>query len=170
MVSDGRDPAGATFPAVSASGTDVFFETREQLAGQDTDTLGDIYDARIDGGFPALAKEASCSGESCQGSAPAAPALAGNATSVFTGGGNLTPGSTAFSVPTTPKPKPSTKAHELAKALKHCRRARVDLALATGATTYEAAADRSVPFGSASRRDRRTDGTITETYVGPWSA
>lgn len=122
MVSDGHDPAGATFPVISATGADVFFETRERLVAQDTDTLGDIYDARIDGGFPEPAKEAICSGESCQGSPPAAPGLPDNGTSTFTAGGNLIPVSTAFPAPTTAKPKPLTKAQELAKALTQCHK------------------------------------------------
>ena len=124
MISDGQDPTALIYAGMSEDGSDIFFQTRTQLVGQDTDTLGDIYDARIDGGFPAPAKEASCSGESCQGSPPAAPALAGNATSSGSAAGNLTPGSTAFLAPTAVKPKPPTKAQELAKALKQCRKDR----------------------------------------------
>jgi hypothetical protein len=40
-------------PGLSASGLDVFFTTRQQLVGQDKDTLTDLYDARVNGGFPA---------------------------------------------------------------------------------------------------------------------
>ena len=50
-----------------ASGRDVFFTTADQLVGQDTDTDIDIYDARVDGGFPAPALSPSCSGDACQG-------------------------------------------------------------------------------------------------------
>jgi hypothetical protein len=55
MISDGQDPNGAVYAGMSATGSDVFFQTRAQLAGQDTDNLGDIYDARVNGGFPAPA-------------------------------------------------------------------------------------------------------------------
>lgn len=122
MISDGVDPAGAGHQAISASGDDIFFETDERLVGQDTDELGDIYDARIDGGFPAPTPEPSCSGESCRGVPPAAPSFAAPGSQGFTAGGNLSPGSTAFPAPVEAKPKPLTKAHELAKALKQCRR------------------------------------------------
>jgi hypothetical protein len=44
-------------PAISASGSDIFFVTRTELVGQDTDVLDDIYDARVDGGFQAPLRE-----------------------------------------------------------------------------------------------------------------
>ena len=61
------------YAGMSATGSDIFFETRSQLVGQDTDSLGDIYDARVDGGFPAPTPEPSCSGEACQGTQSSAP-------------------------------------------------------------------------------------------------
>jgi hypothetical protein len=122
MISDGQDPNGAIYAGMSATGSDVFFQTRAQLVGQDTDSLGDIYDARIGGGFPPPTLEPSCSGASCQGSAPAAPAFSASGTSSFTAGGNVTPGSTAFPAPTESKPKPLTTAQKLAKALKQCKK------------------------------------------------
>jgi hypothetical protein len=122
MISDGQDPAGMLFTGMSATGSDIFFQTRTQLVGQDTDTLGDIYDARIGGGFPAPSPEPSCSGEACQGSAPSAPAFGASGTSSLTAGGNATPGSTAFPPPEEPKAKPLTRAQKLAKALKQCKK------------------------------------------------
>jgi len=122
MISDGQDPVGAVYAGMSATGSDIFFQTRSQLVGQDTDRLGDIYDARIGGGFPAPTPEPSCSGESCQGSASSGPALGASGTSSFTGGSNLTPGSTAFPPPTEAKPKPLTRAQKLTKALKSCKK------------------------------------------------
>jgi Tol biopolymer transport system component len=120
MISDGQDPNGAVYAGMSASGSDIFFQTRTQLVGQDTDALGDIYDVRINGGFPAPTPEPSCSGEACQGSASSSPAFGGSGTSSFAGGGNVTPGSTSFPPPT--KPKPLTRAQKLAKALKQCKK------------------------------------------------
>ncbi len=122
MISDGQDPAGMLFAGMSATGSDIFFQTRTQLVGQDTDTLGDIYDARIGGGFPAPTPEPSCSGEACQGSASSSPAFGGSGTSSFASGGNVTPGSTSFPTPTESKPKPLTTAQKLAKALKQCKK------------------------------------------------
>jgi hypothetical protein len=122
MISDGQDPSGAVYAGMSGTGSDIFFQTRAQLVGQDTDTLGDIYDARIGGGFPAPTLEPSCSGEACQGGASSAPAFGASGTSSFAGGGNVTPGSTSFPTPTESKPKPLTTAQKLAKALKVCRK------------------------------------------------
>ena len=122
MISDGQDPAGALYAGMSATGSDVFFQTRTQLVGQDTDTLGDIYDARIGGGFPAPTPEPSCSGEACQGASSGPPSFSASGSSTVTAGGNLTPGSTSFPPPEEPKPKPLTRAQKLAKALKQCKK------------------------------------------------
>jgi Tol biopolymer transport system component len=70
MISDGTNPEGVNVnepPAISASGSDVVFATSSKLVRRDKDELTDIYDARIDGGFPAPLVEPSCSGEACQG-------------------------------------------------------------------------------------------------------
>jgi hypothetical protein len=129
MISDGHDPEGVeregpggnVDTAMSASGSDIFFFTHTQLVGQDTDELQDIYDARIDGGVP-RPTEPSCSGEACQGAPSGPPSLGSSGTSSFTGGGNLTPGSTAFPPPEEPKAKPLTRAQKLVKALKQCKK------------------------------------------------
>jgi hypothetical protein len=122
MISDGQDPNGAVYAGMSATGSDVLFQTRAQLVGQDTDTLGDIYDARVNGGFLAPASEPSCSGEACQGASSGPPSFGSSGSATFTAGGNLTPGSTAFSPPEEPKPKALTRAQKLAKALKQCKK------------------------------------------------
>jgi hypothetical protein len=123
MISDGQsDTVTEGAAGMSASGSDIFFFTRTPLVGQDADQLIDVYDARIGGGFPAPTPEASCSGEACQGSASSGPAFGAPGSSSFTGGGNLTPGSTSFPAPTQPKPKPLTRAQKLVKALKQCRK------------------------------------------------
>ncbi len=75
------------------SGNDVLFETVAQLAPQDRDGALDVYDARVNGGFPTLAPQ-TCSGTSCQG-VPASPPIFATPPSVtFTGMGNFTPVST----------------------------------------------------------------------------
>ncbi len=127
MISPGGDAASArtSFGAagMSASGSDIFFFTAQPLVGQDTDQLIDVYDARIDGGFPAPTPESSCSGEACQGSASSSPAFGAPGSQSFTGGGNLTPGSTSFPPPVQEtKPKPLTRAQKLTKALKSCKK------------------------------------------------
>jgi hypothetical protein len=125
LVSDGEDTAAVLYAGMSATGSDIFFQTRTQLVGQDTDMLGDIYDARVDGGFPAPPAEPTCSSEACQGAATPAPAFAVPSTAGSSaGGGNLTPGPTSFPPITGSKPKALTKAQELTKALERCEKAR----------------------------------------------
>jgi hypothetical protein len=122
MISDGQDPNGAEYAGMSATGSDIFFQARTQLVGQDTDSLGDIYDARIGGGFPGPVPEPSCSGEACQGSASPGPALGASGTSSFTGGSNLTPRINLLPPPEEPKAKPLTRAQMLTKALRSCKK------------------------------------------------
>jgi hypothetical protein len=124
LISDGT-PAGnqakgavqAGLVGVDASGQNVFFTTEAQLVGQDKDELSDLYDARVDGGFPAP-KVNECVGEACQGapSAPPGPVMPGSLSP--SGQGNLAPLPAVKS--TTPPPKPLTRAQKLAKALKAC--------------------------------------------------
>jgi len=52
LTSNGVDGLRNQLLGVSPSGRDVFFLTRSQLVAQDKDTSFDIYDARIDGGYP----------------------------------------------------------------------------------------------------------------------
>lgn len=135
MISDGRNPQGAgnetpgnpggpPVAAMSASGSDIFFITRTELVPHDTDDLVDVYDARIDGGFPEPAR-ASCPPDSeggCQGPAPPPPPATTPPTSSFPAGGNLlAPLASSLAFKTTSKPPP-TRAQKLASALKTCRK------------------------------------------------
>jgi hypothetical protein len=130
LISDGT-PAGESIrPAlaahsaglvgIDASGENVFFVTEAHLVGQDSDDLPNLYDARVDGGFPAP-KVDECIGEACQGafSAPPAPVPLGGLSP--SAQGNLTP--TPKSAPK-PTPKALTRSQKLAKALQACRRDR----------------------------------------------
>jgi hypothetical protein len=56
---------------IDASGQNVFFTTASKLVGQDTDELSDLYDARVNGGFPPPDRS-HCEGEACR--LPASPA------------------------------------------------------------------------------------------------
>jgi hypothetical protein len=132
MISDGHDPQGVVSrldipteaaSGMSASGSDIFFFTHAALVGQDTDVLGDLYDARINGGFPAPEIPPSCSGEACQGGASEPKSFPPAPSSSFTAGGNLPPpGPLPRPVTPKPKPKPLTRAQKLAKALKACKK------------------------------------------------
>ncbi len=116
LISDGEDihllSHALSLQAVAllgtdASGADVYFRTLDQLVGQDTDTNSDIYDARIDGGFPGPVARPVCEGEACEGALAAAPTLLSPG-SEFQAGGNPPLADEAG-----PKamPKSKTKAH-----------------------------------------------------------
>jgi hypothetical protein len=103
----------------SASGGDVFFSTEDRLVGQDTDTLPDFYDARVDGGFPVSAAPAGCQGEACQGLPGEVPSFGSPSSVSFSGVGNT-------AAPPVAKPvvvsRGLTAAQKLARALAVCRR------------------------------------------------
>ncbi len=68
LVSTGSASTSDKGAVISPSGRDIFFITSAGLVSQDTDGLGDLYDARLGGGFPvASAPRQSCSGDACQG-------------------------------------------------------------------------------------------------------
>jgi hypothetical protein len=116
LLSSGKDPADSYFLDASASGNDVFILTREQLSRWDTDLNYDVYDVRVNGGFPEpSAPVAGCSGDSCQGAQASAPAFDAPSSSSFTGAGNP-PSAPTMST------KPASRASLLARALKVCRK------------------------------------------------
>jgi hypothetical protein len=117
LISSPDDQDNAFFLGSTPDGSNVFFGTHAQLVPQDTDSNGDVYDARIDGGFVGLTS-AQCTGTGCQGVPAAPPIFATPASVTFEGVGNFSPG-TETSV--TPKPKAKTKAQKRARALKVCR-------------------------------------------------
>ncbi len=74
LISSGTDSQGAVFLDASPDGRNAFFVTTQQLVGWDTDNNADVYDARVDGGFPEpVPVPAGCQGESCLPSSPPAP-------------------------------------------------------------------------------------------------
>jgi hypothetical protein len=91
------------------SGANVLFKTTDRLVGQDTDTNTDIYDARIDGGFPAPAEPPPCSGESCQGQLSGAPTLLSPGSEFQAGGNPPLAGEPAPKSKTPKKAKPKSK-------------------------------------------------------------
>jgi hypothetical protein len=126
LLSDGHDrtlhnivASGVQLYGTDASGENVFFSSGDPLVVQDSDTQVSVYDARVDGGFPAPVSPVSCEGEACQG-APSSPVSLGSpASSSVVGGGNLAP--PAGSTPAV-RPKPLTRAQKLARALRGCSR------------------------------------------------
>jgi hypothetical protein len=89
LVSTGTSPFDSQIVDNSPDGKNVFFTTRDALVGQDIDGSRDIYDARIEGGFPAPPPRVSpCEGEGCQGQAHGAPAYSSPGTASLSGSGN----------------------------------------------------------------------------------
>ena len=100
LVSDGQDTqlvkgnlCGAQFEGMDASGGNVLFVTDDPLLGSDVDGVQrDIYDARVEGGFPPAVSAQSCGGSGCEGTTGASPSVFGVPSSVGVAGGeNLTP-------------------------------------------------------------------------------
>ncbi len=91
LITNGRGGGPDYFLGAADEGNDVFFYTRSQLVAQDQDSAGDIYDARVDGGFPPPAPGAvECEGDAC--STPASPPNDATPSSLtFNGSGNLAP-------------------------------------------------------------------------------
>jgi hypothetical protein len=91
LISSGKSTAASQFLDADSDGSDAFFTTVERLLPQDPG-LVDVYDARVQGGFPPLpAPPAACEGEACQGpfSPPTDPTPA---SSSFHGAGNVPEG------------------------------------------------------------------------------
>jgi hypothetical protein len=122
LISDGQNPnteTGAnTFDGSSANGSDVFFTTPNALVPGGGTGISNIYDARIGGGFPVAPVAPPCSEDACQGPLSATPTPPSIATATYTGGANLAP---PISKPAV-KVKPLTRAQQLAKALKACKK------------------------------------------------
>ncbi len=107
LISDGQDNTSVVrVRGLSPSGQDIFFETADRLVPQDLDTQEDLYDARIDGGFPApVSLLPSCTGDACQGPLSPAPVLLSPG-SEFQAGGNPPLAEPTLAAKPIPKAKP----------------------------------------------------------------
>jgi hypothetical protein len=90
LISSGVSKEESAFMDASESGDDVFFMTSAQLSEQDTDSTPDIYDARVDGGFPEAQAPPACEGDACQ-SPVAAPTDPTPGSLTYKGPGNPVP-------------------------------------------------------------------------------
>ena len=88
LISSGRDPEGAQFSNASASGDDVFIASRKQLVPSDGDDNVDLYDARVDGGFPQQQVAPCVTAAQCKPPASGAPSTPGVGSQSFSGPGN----------------------------------------------------------------------------------
>ncbi|HWO15428.1 MAG TPA: hypothetical protein VNM89_01795 [Solirubrobacterales bacterium] len=91
LITQGTGNEDSEFVEASADGSDVFVRSRSQLHPVDVDSLLDIYDARIDGGFPAPPPApAPCDlpAGACEGPGSEDPQPQGAGSAVFEGQGN----------------------------------------------------------------------------------
>jgi hypothetical protein len=114
LISSGNADQPDRDAVITPSGRDLFFTTSQGLVAQDRDGALDIYDARVDGGFPAApAAEEPCVSDGCPGP------LSNPAPLLVPGSVAQAPGEN-LSAPVKATPKKLTLAQELARALKAC--------------------------------------------------
>ena len=91
LISSGQSPEDSELLDATASGEDVFFTTLSSLRPEDPGLI-DVYDARVDGGYPLpVPPKPICEGEACQ-SPPPPPNDPTPASPGFQGAGNVKPG------------------------------------------------------------------------------
>jgi hypothetical protein len=91
LLSSGTDSSNSYFMDASADGKNAFILTRQQLNGWDTDGNYDLYDVRVNGGFPDPKPSlAPCVGDACQAPPVGAPSSGTPGTPAFHGAGDLT--------------------------------------------------------------------------------
>ena len=123
------------------SGRDVFFGTRESLVAQDQDSAGDVYDARVGGGFPPPPPSTvECEGDACS-TPPSAPVDVTPSSFTFAGAGNIVQPPPVKPAVKSTKPKPKRKTRKKAKVRSTGRSRRRrglpgDLATAGGASDH----------------------------------
>ncbi len=117
LISSGESPSDSEFLDASSDGSDAFFVTNASLLPQDPG-LYDVYDARVNGGFPQPVPTAACEGEACQGplSPPNDPTPA---SATFNGAGNV---KEAEAKKRHKKKSRAKKAHKKTKSRKHNNR------------------------------------------------
>jgi hypothetical protein len=148
LISGTEGSGSSVFLDASASGNDVFFATREQLAPTDKDGLVDVYDARVDGGIAAPAEPMPCQGNACREPLTPSPSFSTPLSASFVGAGNL--------IPSAPPAKPTRK-QLLVRALNRCRKLKSRkkrAACVTVATRRYGAQARETRRGSAAPRRR----------------
>ena len=117
LITNGRGGYKSLLLGSADEGRDVFVYTREKLVPQDNDTAGDIYDARVEGGFPPPPpRPTECEADACS-TPPSAPVDSTPASLTFTGVGNVLPVAPAGK-PVVKKKAPPKKKHNAKKRKK----------------------------------------------------
>jgi hypothetical protein len=125
LISSGTSPSSDLLLGASPSGSDAFFVSSSQLVPQDGEHSYELYDAHVEGGFPAPAAPAPCvSAEACSSMLATPPATVTPGSVSFQGPGNsVAPAREAPAPPPPAKPKTESRSEKLAKALKACKKA-----------------------------------------------
>ena len=122
LISSGTSNGESDFYDASESGDDVFFITSSRLSPADYDTNLDVYDAHVcSSSLPCASEPVSpppcSSGDSCKAAPSPQPEIFGPAPSAtFSGIGNVMPSAASVA------PKSLTRAQQLARVLKACRK------------------------------------------------
>jgi hypothetical protein len=90
LISSGKSELPSYLVDATPDGSNVFFVTAQSLVRADTRTDYDLYDARVNGGFPEPPPEI-CEAEGCKPAYPGAPGGASPASASFEGKGNVHP-------------------------------------------------------------------------------
>jgi hypothetical protein len=154
LISTGQGETESSFLDASEDGSNIFIYTEQRLVGADTDDSIDVYDARVDGGFPEPTPAASCSGTGCQGVPSAPPPFATPASETFNGVGNFAAPVKSTSKSKAKKKKPKakkkkSKAKKKAKAKSKSKRGKAR----AGKTRTKHTSTKRKP--KASKSDRR---------------
>lgn len=89
LISSGRGNRPSEVVTMSPTGSNLYFSTHDPLVRRDGDGgAGDIYDARIGGGYFEPPPPAPCSDESCRGEAQPLSAAATPGSALYRGPGN----------------------------------------------------------------------------------
>jgi hypothetical protein len=76
LISSGKGLANSMLFAMTPDGRNVFFTTTDALVPEDEEGgISSLYDARVEGGFPAGEESPACQGEACQPPSGGQPAL-----------------------------------------------------------------------------------------------
>jgi hypothetical protein len=166
LISDGQDRSidwhgrpSTLLLGMDGSAQNIFFTTADQLVALDGDTQEDIYDARVDGGFPSPAARATCEGDGCQGTLSPMPLFPLLGSTAQPAGENTTENDTENTVQKTgskTKKKTKPKAKSVSRCVKEQRHNRGVCTAGQG----RSAKDRGRSSGRGSNREgrRRTDG------------
>lgn len=118
LISSGVSEAPSFLVDATPSGSDVFIATAQPLLLRDIDTVYDIYDARVEGGFVESPPPAPlCESEACKRAAEFGPVFPVTSSATLTG-----PGNTSHKRLKARRLVASGNAKRLERALKECKR------------------------------------------------